>query len=464
MSVVGGIMVPHPPLILPEVGRGEEKCIETTRKAYEKAAEFVRELAPETIVLSSPHSIMYADYLHISPGAGASGDMGRFRAGQVRISRAYDEPLAKRIADLSEKADLPAGFLGERDPSLDHGTLIPLYFILQKYTDFRLVRLGISGISLADHYRIGMLIQQAAEEQNRRVVYVASGDLSHKLKASGPYGFAKEGPEYDKRIMQDCGSGSFGNLLTYDPVFLDKAAECGHRSFVLMAGALDGLSVEAAELSHQDVTGVGYGVCTFRVTGEDPSRHFLAQYEKNERDALAAKRAGEDPLVALARKTIEQFVTDRTVPDEKDPTLPLPEELLHTRAGAFVSLHEAGELRGCIGTILPVRKNLAQEIIENAVSAATRDPRFSPVRKAELPYLEISVDVLGEPEDIPDAGALDVRRYGVIVAKGRKRGLLLPDLPGVDTVEEQIRIAKKKAGIPEDEAVQLQRFEVVRHT
>ena len=157
-------------------------------------------------------------------------------------------------------------------------------------------------------------------------------------------------------------------------------------------------------------------------------------------------------------------MTDRTVPDEKDPTLSLPEELLHTRAGAFVSLHEAGELRGCIGTILPVRKNLAQEIIENAVSAATRDPRFSPVRKAELPYLEISVDVLGEPEDIPDAGALDVRRYGVIVAKGRKRGLLLPDLPGVDTVEEQIRIAKKKAGIPEDEAVQLQRFEVVRHT
>jgi AmmeMemoRadiSam system protein A len=142
----------------------------------------------------------------------------------------------------------------------------------------------------------------------------------------------------------------------------------------------------------------------------------------------------------------------------------LPEELTARRAGAFVSIHEHGKLRGCIGTISPVRDCLAQEIIDNAVSASTRDPRFDPIRPDELKWLEISVDVLGDPEPISSPDELDVKRFGVIVTKGRKRGLLLPDLDGVDTVEEQISIAKSKAGIADwDKKVELQRFEVVRH-
>ena len=142
----------------------------------------------------------------------------------------------------------------------------------------------------------------------------------------------------------------------------------------------------------------------------------------------------------------------------------LPAELTSKRAGAFVSIHEHGRLRGCIGTIAPVQDCLAQEIIDNAVSASTRDPRFDPIRADELAWLEISVDVLGDPEPISSPKELDVKRYGVIVTKGRKRGLLLPDLDGVDTVEQQISIAKSKAGIAEwDSNVQLQRFEVVRH-
>ena len=463
MSVVGGIMVPHPPLILPEVGRGEEACIQKTAKAYEEAAQFVADLAPETIVLSSPHSVMYADYLHISPGERAFGDMGQFRAGSVRIEREYDTALAERIADLARKDDLPAGFLGEKNPNLDHGTLIPLYFILKKYTDFRLVRLGISGISLAEHYRIGQKIQQAAKELGRRVVYVASGDLSHKLKEDGPYGFAKEGPAYDERIMKDMGSADFGALLRYDPAFLDRAAECGHRSFVLLAGALDGKAVEARCLSHEGVTGVGYGVCTYRVTGEDESRHFLASYEKEALEKAACRRAKADPYVTLAQRTIDLYLTAGIIPSAKDPALQVPEELLTQRAGAFVSLHEHGELRGCIGTILPVRKTLAEEIIQNAVSAATEDPRFPAVRREELPYLEISVDVLEKPEDIRSKDELDVKKYGVIVTKGSRRGLLLPDLEGVDTVDEQIRIAKRKAGIGDWEDVSLQRFAATRH-
>lgn len=166
-----------------------------------------------------------------------------------------------------------------------------------------------------------------------------------------------------------------------------------------------------------------------------------------------------DPYVDLARSSIEAYVEDgrRIAP----PTFSL--DLLSRRAGAFVSLHKRGELRGCIGTYHPTEENLAQEIIENAIRAATHDPRFPPLRTDEVPQIEVSVDVLSPPEPCSEAD-LDPRRYGVIVESGWRRGLLLPDLPGVDTVEDQLRIAKMKAGLGLEEPCQLWRFSVERHT
>ena len=169
-----------------------------------------------------------------------------------------------------------------------------------------------------------------------------------------------------------------------------------------------------------------------------------------------------DPYVQLARNTIETYIRSRKVyiPDEEE----LTQEMKTVRAGAFVSIHENGELRGCIGTIEPVRENLAQEIISNAISASTRDPRFPPIRKDELDDLEISVDVLTQPESIQSKSQLDVKRYGVIVEKDFRRGLLLPDLEGVDSVGYQVYIARKKAGIADHEkGVSMYRFEVIRH-
>ena len=177
-------------------------------------------------------------------------------------------------------------------------------------------------------------------------------------------------------------------------------------------------------------------------------------------DRMETKNGSGDAYVRLARLTIEKYIKEGVIiPVPRD----LPAEMFEKKAGAFVSIHENGELRGCIGTIMATRENVAKEIISNAVSASTRDPRFEPVRPDELPFLEINVDVLGEPEDISSKDELDVKRYGVIVTSGFKRGLLLPDLEGVDTVDYQIAIAKRKAGIWEGEKYSLQRFEVVRH-
>ena len=180
-----------------------------------------------------------------------------------------------------------------------------------------------------------------------------------------------------------------------------------------------------------------------------------------ERTRLAEKKASEDSWVRLARLSLETFVKTgerlERLPDD------LPAEMTEQAAGAFVSLHAHGQLRGCIGTTGPTTESVAWEIVQNAVSACSRDPRFPPVTVSELDILEYSVDVLGQPEPISSPAELDVKKYGVIVSCGGRRGLLLPDLEGVDTVEQQIDIARQKGGISSREKYTLGRFEVVRH-
>ena len=247
MSIKAAFMVPHPPMIIPDIGRGSEAQIAETRRAYRQVASEIAALEPETILITSPHSIMYSDYFHISPGKSAEGSFGGFRAPDVTFREQYDEELVREICRIADERQFPAGTLGERETSLDHGTMVPLWFIEKAYgkqstgQNFRLVRVGLSGLPLAEHYRLGQMIKEAAESLDRNVVIVASGDLSHKLQEYGPYGFAREGPQYDERIMDVCGRGAFGELFDFSENSCKKAAECGHRSFVIMAGALDGV-------------------------------------------------------------------------------------------------------------------------------------------------------------------------------------------------------------------------------
>lgn len=460
MGITAAYAVPHPPLIVPDIGRGGEKEIQKTIDAYEEAARRIGCHRPQTIVLLSPHQTMYADYFHISPGSGAKGDFASFHAGHLKQEVSYDVDFVEVLGRLAADRGLSAGTLGERDPGLDHGTMVPLYFVNKYWTDYQLVRIGLSGLSLVRHYELGQCIKKTAEDLDRDVVLIASGDLSHRLKEDGPYGFQPQGPEYDRRVVDVLGRGAFGELLEFPEELCEKAGECGHLSFVIMAGALDQTAVRAERLSYEGPFGVGYCVCAFEKLTAAPERNFKEQYERKQQEQLEAQREREDAYVRLARRTVEEYVRKGTKPKVPDG---LPEEMYGRRAGVFVSIKKEGRLRGCIGTIQAVQGSIAQEIIENAVSASTRDPRFSPIGPDELCQLTISVDVLGDTEQISSAGELDVKRYGVIVTKGYRRGLLLPNLEGVDTVEEQIAIAKQKAGIDEDEEVELERFEVVRH-
>ena len=225
MAIISGIMVPHPPLIVPAVGRGQELLIRDTVQAYHEAALLVAQSRPETIVMLSPHAVMYGDYFHISPGRGARGDFGQFLAPQEAVEVEYDRELVKELRSLADEADFPMGTEGERDRTLDHGTMVPLFFVNQHYRDYRLVRIGGSGLPFADHYKAGQLIEKAVSRLGRRVVIIASGDLSHKLKGDGPYGYSAQGPEYDQRIMEIMGNARFGQLLEFKEEFCEKAGD-----------------------------------------------------------------------------------------------------------------------------------------------------------------------------------------------------------------------------------------------
>lgn len=460
MALLAAYAVPHPPLIVPEVGRGQERRVQRTIDAYHKIAEEIGALAPETILVLTPHSVLYSDYIHISPGKGAAGDLGRFGAGQVSLSVDYDTPLVSLIEELSFEAGIPAGTQGERDPSLDHGTLVPLYFLRERLPGCRIVRISVSGLTPLEHYRFGICIQKAIEKLGRRAVLIASGDLSHRLKDEGPYDFAEEGPQFDRQITQAMAKGDFLQFLQFEEGFCEAAGECGLRSFQVMAGALDGLAVQSELLSYEGPFGVGYAVSAYRVTGLDPKRRFDLQYQAEQKIKLEQAKDGEDDYVKLARLSLETFLLERK--NLKRPQ-DLPGELLDQKAGVFVSLKKHGRLRGCIGTIAPVEESIAEEIIRNAVSAGVGDPRFDPVAPEELPELTYSVDVLGKPEPIAGMDQLDVKRYGVIVTRGRKRGLLLPNLDGVTSPAQQVQIALQKAGISPEEQYAMERFEVVRH-
>jgi len=166
---------------------------------------------------------------------------------------------------------------------------------------------------------------------------------------------------------------------------------------------------------------------------------------------------GLHPIVGLAKKTVESYIREGKKPRPRKLTPEMKE-----RAGVFVSLHKHGQLRGCIGTFEPTKDNVAQEIIASAINSSTGDPRFPPVTESELDDLEYSVDILTKPEPVTDISQLDHKEYGVIVESDWRKGLLLPDLEGVDSVEEQIAICRLKAGILAGEPVRLYRFQVRR--
>ncbi len=255
--------VPHPPIILPEVGRGEEKDIDRTSAAFQRMAREIAELQPDTIILSSPHAPLFADGFFILGGDRETGDLSAFGVRGIREEVSIDKDFADALREALLRRALSASVMSLGRRGLDHGTLIPLRFIHQQYRDFGLVLIGLSLLPATTHREIGRAAAQVSEKLGRRAVFIASGDLSHVLKKDGPYGFKPEGPRFDAEIVRIFNEGDLEALFTMDPATLEEAAECGLRSFQMMTGALDGRSFEAELYSYQGPFGVGYAVASF---------------------------------------------------------------------------------------------------------------------------------------------------------------------------------------------------------
>lgn len=455
-----GVISPHPPIFIPGVGGPRAHVTDASLLALGEAGRALAIFDPDLIVVMSPHAPAFADAFAIDTAARYEGDMGQFgdhtpygRAGEPQFAAA----LLQNLAD----EDIPAFARSEhpqlRTGWLDHATIVPLHF-LDPDKRFPIVVLSLSYQPYEAHRELGAVVARTARDLGVRVAFVASGDMSHRLTHDAPAGFSPRARELDEAILSAVREGTFRALMRIDPDVVEAGGECGLRSFVALGGFLGEDPQPTRVLAYEGPWGVGYltavaGDAAVEALGEGAD----ATPKRGEKGGSAG--AEESEIVSLARRAIDAWVRERRriVPE------PLGNAEYPARAGAFVCLDSHGDLRGCIGTIGPCHATLADEVVANAIEASTRDPRFPEVEPEELSHLELKVDVLHEPEDATFED-LDPKRYGVIVTAGARRGLLLPDLDGVDDASTQVAIAMRKAGIAPGEAVSLQRFKVDRYT
>jgi AmmeMemoRadiSam system protein A len=340
-----------------------------------------------------------------------------------------DSELAKKILDSSRHLEEDSGA-----HHYEHSIEVQLPFLQYFKKDIKLVPIVLAQASSTAYKEIGRAIARAIKDLNREVVIIASSDMTH-------YESQSSAQEKDRKAIQAILSLDEDELLRQ----IDELdiSMCGYAPVVSLISAAKEFGAKEAELVRYQTSG-------------DTSGDFSAVVGYA---GIIIKSYQMSPQVRLAKEAIETYVKEGSIIEPPDE---LPPDMTE-RAGTFVSLHKFGELRGCIGTFEPTQANIAQEIIVNAISSATSDPRFPSVAPGELKDLEINVDVLTHPVPVEDEGKLDPKKYGVIVECGWRRGLLLPDLEGVDTVDQQIDICCHKAGISPDEPVKLYCFSVKRY-
>jgi AmmeMemoRadiSam system protein A len=586
--------MPHPPVLAHAVGRGREREAPRTLDGTERLrAALIRlnaALAPEVLLVLSPHQPHAPGALFINRARQVRGSLARFGAPGVHVSFAGSQAALDEMSAAFKASGIPCAVGDMPDITADHGAVVPLQFILPTFPDGKIpsvIIAGPSGLSLDQALALGDALRGLPG--GRRLALLASGDLSHRLKSDGPYGFDPAGPVFDAAVLEALKLGDPTPLLNLKAATIAGAGECGLRSVL----ALLKLTRAPLELfSYEGPFGVGYCNALWtnselfppenRQTGalgvneqnregkgpasEDPQavpRAAPGQHREGQPSASATQRAasakiheqhreggapssdtpqgdppaapkkrisvrvlpspararaarpeagaGTDSLAAgvslsraraahpageahppqpspagsgqspgdsppaalqgghpyprLARTAIAALLKGRPAPTPADAASIDPQPALWTpRKGCFVSIkNRDGSLRGCIGTFLPSCNGLAEEITANAASAATRDPRFPPMRPDELVGVRISVDVLSEPELVRPGMSLDPKVYGVIVCKDGRRGLLLPDLEGIDSVERQVAVAAQKGGIRDAAGAEIYRFTVDRY-
>ena len=463
MAILRAYALPHPVHAIPAIGRGEERNIVRTLAALDAVAQDIAMLRPDTIIFLTPHNVIYDNYFHISPKEAAKGNCGRFGAKHVRFLLNYEPNFTAVLSNTASKYGISAKTIGDEKAPLDHGVMVPLWFINRRYKTFKALRISPSRQDMAAHYRMGQALSDAATSIGRRVVVIASGNLSRKACEKEQSGYVQEAIEFDREMAHIFATGEFNRLLSISGSERTAANECGYNVFVIMAGCLDRRAVQAKLLSYENPSGEGYAVASFAPGYMATYRNFLEQSEQYLRAQVQKTRALEDAYCTLARRALEYSVLH----NQPLPTpMGLPREMLLNRGGAFVSIYVNNQVRGAAGALGPTTDHIAAEIAKFAVIAGLKDKRYPPITTAELSGLTYRVDIIGKPEMVDSPDKLDPKFYGLIVTStenSKHWSAILPNQHGIDTGEEQIAAVKQRAGIAPETIVKMERFEVFRH-
>lgn len=508
MAWIWGALMPHPPLVIPEVGQGREQEAALTLAGIKNlVANLVKSTSaesgthsdgvPDYLLVLSPHQPYAPHALFMNAAPHLHGSMAPFRAPSVACSLTTPIDKLNALAVHLGRHGI-ATALGEApDLTRDHGSLVPLVYLARSFPEQRLPPVIVAspiGLTPEKAYALGKAL--TLFEDGKRWALLASGDLSHRLTPEAPSGYNPAGRIFDEAVVHALKEGRPDPLMALPAKTLDGAGECGLRSVMVLLG-LAGGPLEV--FSYEGPFGVGYCTALWKPgtphrqsapsgagqspsgagqqppsgtaaagTSAAPSASSPPTAAPEHHEALAPRRSnrGAQAYPELARHVVQRYLSgsrENAVHDaisDIGPDAPL----WHEAAGCFVSIKTLrGDLRGCMGTIGPTQANLGREIMHNAITAATHDPRFPPMTKDELDGVVFSVDVLGPPEPVQGLDELDPEEWGVIVTKDGRRGLLLPALEGVTSVEQQLGIAAQKAGLPTWKGAEIQRFRVTRY-
>lgn len=264
-GIVFGCVVPHPPLLIPDIGHGQERTISATIRALEKLAGELGQADPETLVLVSPHGATIYKAMGVATCPSSRGNLTVWGSREPEYVFDNDLELVKALQEEAKTAGIPLQSIGERRYDLDHGVLVPMHFLIKGASGLPLVPLTFSMLPLSAHFSFGQAIRRAAEHVGRRVAFIASGDLSHRLIPGAPAGYDPAGKKFDRKLAEALSRLDSHEILELAPELIERAGECGLRSIVVLLGALDGLKVTPEVLSYEGPFGVGYLVAGFRV-------------------------------------------------------------------------------------------------------------------------------------------------------------------------------------------------------
>lgn len=463
-KILGCYLMPHPPIIIPEISGGNHFIAFDTFNSCKKISKEIASLAPETIVILSPHGFAPENQLSIIDTFFVNGDFTEYGSPELSMEAEIDYKLTKSIINAASENDFPLFSLNHQNAevygktlSLDHGAMVPLYFLNSHNKKYKLVHITCSNLPKLELYKFGILLDNCIKNSSNNVVVIASGDLSHRLKDNAYYDYNEIGEVFDKTVLNILKNSDVMSLFNMDNDIVQSAAQCALNSLYVMLGCCNKIYLESTCLSYEGPFGIGYAVFSFHKIKDNIDGYLIA-LEKHNNELMRESLTNESIYSKLARDAIKHYIsTGNYLENHSDYN----DAFFNNKYGVFISLKNDGILRGCVGTLKPKYKNLKEEIIHNSIESALYDPRFMPVDISELNMINISIDIICTLESC-SIDDLCPSKYGVLVKSGEKEGVLLPNIPGIDSSSEQIKIALCKAGIEDNEDFSLFRFETKR--